>query len=267
MSQIQNPNPAAPAPNQPEPTPPRRAVITNLDTGKPVEPQGAPKPPPVPGLPEGFQSVEELAAAWKKVSTQKTAETPQKPLIPPINQENLPADWKGVTQADLNSAAQEFAASGKLADATYEAFKAKGVPKSVVDQFISVQSAAAGALQEQAAKNRESKVFALTGGKENYQKMVAWAKDNLSAQEIAAFDTMVSTQDDATAEFAVKMLYARSVADSEPANRIGGSASGNPGGITPFSSDAEAQAAFRDPRYDKDPAFRDLVQRRVALSN
>ena len=106
----------------------------------------------------------------------------------------------------------------------------------------------------------------LVGGEEAYKDMLSWAADNLSDEEIAMFDSVVGTGNKNASFFAISALHARfrdAVGNEAPL------ISGRKPTETPnvFRSQAEVVAAMGDPRYDKDPAYRQDVFNKLERSN
>ena len=64
---------------------------------------------------------------------------------------------------------------------------------------------------------------------------------------------------------AIKGMYARFLRDGgEPVTIEKGQVAG--ANIAPFNSTAQVTEAMRDPRYDKDPAYRAHVEKRLSVS-
>jgi hypothetical protein len=114
--------------------------------------------------------------------------------------------------------------------------------------------------EEQAASIRDA-----VGGADNYQQMLGWAADNLSPDEIAAYDGVMNGGDYGAMYWAAQGLKSRfaSEAGYEGARYSGARApKADPG----FRSQAELARAISDPRYKDDPAYRIDVQDKLARS-
>lgn len=114
--------------------------------------------------------------------------------------------------------------------------------------------------EEQAASIRDA-----VGGADNYQEMLGWAADNLSPDEIAAYDGVMNGGDYGAMYWAAQGLKSRfaSEAGYEGARYSGARApKAEPG----FRSQAELARAISDPRYKDDPAYRIDVQDKLARS-
>jgi uncharacterized membrane protein len=155
----------------------------------------------------------------------------------------------------LQKFSDEFFSSGKLSDDSYKQLETMGYPKAIVDQFIAGQQAVI-AREEQA-------VFDSVGGRNGYEQMVQWAGNNLSQDEIEAYNKAVGSGDQAQMMFAVKGLQARYTAQTREPNFI----SGAKAAPSTYRSVAEVVAAMSDPRYKSDAAYRSDVERKIAMSN
>ena len=106
----------------------------------------------------------------------------------------------------------------------------------------------------------------LVGGEEAYKEMLGWAAENLTQEEIEMFDSVVGTGNKNSSYFAITALHQRYK------DAVGSEApliSGRQPTETPnvFRSQAEVVAAMGDPRYDKDPAYRQDVFNKLERSN
>lgn len=104
------------------------------------------------------------------------------------------------------------------------------------------------------------------GGEENYNQMISWAEDNLEDSVIDMYDSVMESGDRNAAFFAMQALayrYGDSVGvegklvqGKAPTETSNG-----------FKSQAEVVAAMQDPRYDKDPAYRQQIMAKLDRSN
>jgi hypothetical protein len=162
-------------------------------------------------------------------------------------------------------ATNEFLAQGELSVDTYIELEKAGYPKTLVDNYIQGRVAQAAQV--------EASAHALVGGEEAYQSMLTWAAENLSPNEVTAFNNAV--EDPANVEFAVRSLAARykAEADVQPTNEIrGGAAGGN--NEAPFATKEEyVQACNQKMKgshkklYETNADYRAQVIRRLAKSD
>jgi hypothetical protein len=224
-------------------------------------------------LPSKFESPEAMALAYSQLErklgsgTQEQAQAEEAPATEQdITQlENaVDAEAQEVAQVlgnaglDFNNLQDEFMETGELSNATYQQLQDAGFGRDIVDTWIAGQQALAAQMQ--------ATVYNSVGGEQAYVEMTQWAAANLTPAEIDAFNANVESGDSGLTQFAVQGLMARyrSEAPSEP-RLMQGTASDNQGGT--FNSAAELTAAMSDPRYHKDPAYRQAVATKLARSN
>ncbi len=118
-----------------------------------------------------------------------------------------------------------------------------------------------GMSQEQAEILMES-----VGGEEEYNRMLKWAGSNFSKDEIEMYDSVMESNVPQAIFFAVQALAARY---QDGVGSDGELLTGRDAANTndSFKSQAELVAAMSDPRYDRDPAYRSDVMRRLENSD
>ena len=116
-------------------------------------------------------------------------------------------------------------------------------------------------------KEEQKKLKNVVGGEAPYNSMLGWAKANLQKNEIEMFDTVIKRGDPLSAFFAVQALYGRYTESqgSEPQLVTGKASNSVP--KDEFRSQAELVRAMNDDRYDRDPAYRQDVMKKLERSN
>jgi hypothetical protein len=106
----------------------------------------------------------------------------------------------------------------------------------------------------------------VAGGEQQYGEMLQWAKDNLNPQEVQMFDTVIERGDPLAAFFAVRSLaYRYQDSLGREGTMVTGTAPRGDG--SQFTSQAEVVEAMSDPRYDRDPAFRQKIMKKLERSD
>ena len=106
----------------------------------------------------------------------------------------------------------------------------------------------------------------MVGGEEAYLNMLRWAGENLSQAEVSMFDSVVAQGNKNSCYFAIDALHKRYVdAVGKEAPLISGRTPAEPENV--FRSQAEVVAAMADPRYEKDPAYRNDIFTKLERSN
>tara|TARA_R100000900_G_scaffold132614_1_gene109097 strand:+ start:584 stop:1339 length:756 start_codon:yes stop_codon:yes gene_type:complete len=104
------------------------------------------------------------------------------------------------------------------------------------------------------------------GGEERYSDMMKWALDNIADAEIDMYDSVMESGDRNAAFFAMQALsykYGESV--GVEGKLVQGKAPTET--AKGFKSQAEVVAAMQDPRYDRDPAYRQEIMAKLESSN
>lgn len=216
----------------------------------------------------GFQTAEELAAAYAALKGNPAPANDGKPATTGDLQVQKPADGQGaegdaavsdaLKSAGLDQAVftQEFATTGTLSEESFKALEAKGFPKAMVDVYLD-------GLKGRAA-SYETQLYSATGGKDGYAELLTWAGSNLNDAEIDAFNAVIQSGNAEQAKLAVAGLAARKGAGK--VTLLNGK-TGNPSGVQGYGSAAEARAAVNDPRYRNDPAYRKAHEARLMASS
>jgi len=105
----------------------------------------------------------------------------------------------------------------------------------------------------------------MVGGDKAYKSMLTWANTNFSKDEISMYDSVMETGNPNAIFFAMQALQARY---NDGVGTDGQTLTGRGATDTDdsFQSQAELVAAMSDPRYDRDPAYRAELMRRLENS-
>jgi len=120
---------------------------------------------------------------------------------------------------------------------------------------------------DQLTEEQANQLFEMVGGEKAYKSMLSWAGENMSKEEIGMYDSVMSSGNANSIYFAVQALNSKYT-----------DAVGNDGQLltgkrsaaqqdAQFRSQQELVQAMSDPRYDRDPAFRDDVIRKLQNSD
>jgi hypothetical protein len=210
-------------------------------------------------LPEKFKSPEDMAKAYSQLESKLGQGQEEQEEVETTGEETASdvaelLDNKGL---DFDVFQQEYNATGGLSDDAYAALEEAGFPNSVVDTWIQGQNALASQVT--------TEMYDVVGGQEDYNNMVSWASDALPESEIDAFNATMETQDPNMIRLAIQGLNARYRSEAEPTLMQGQTGAVSSGGR--FESNAELTAAMSDPRYSKDPAYRQQVADKLSRSS
>ena len=186
-------------------------------------------------------------------------------------EEEAPEEPKLSTGATLITDAQkEYYDNGnKLSEETMAKFSEMS-SADLLQAYIEINANNPQQAEEaQAADITEAQISDIkksAGGDQVYANVVNWAKDNLDQSQVNAFDEVVNTGSVAAIKLAVAGLKAQyDNANGVEGRMVTGKAPTNSGDI--YRSQAELVAAMNDPRYDRDPAYRQDVIEKLDRSN
>lgn len=252
--------PPAPAPTDTPPAP------TPTDTPPPH--QERPE-----WIPEKFWkgSVEESAKAMstgyseleKKLGQPKHEDTPPPVEEPQPTDEQQAAEDKARDELqskglNFDKYAEAYANDGKLTDEHYAELEKAGVSKQIVDAYI--------AGQEALATNTRNALLSVAGGEESYGEMLQWASQNLTPEQIKAYNDTMDAGDFNAAALAIRGLKANfEEANGAPPTRVANGNGQAPTGDV-YRSWQELTRDQGDQRYAKDPAFRKQVEDKLKRS-
>ena len=224
-----------------------------------------------------FKSVEDLAASYKELEgklgqvseeDQATEETEEQTQEEEFNAEEYYGDGLASVLEEVGIDAQDitqrFTDTGEISEDDYSRLGEAGFSRQVVDTYLDgLRGMGEGdEIPTQQIQNIKDSV----GGDEAYEQMADWCQQNLSEQEIKAFDKITETADAPVIQLAVEGLYTRyqNAMGVEPDLVTGRPAASGP---NPYRSTAEVVAAMSDKRYGKDVSYTEDVQNRLAGSD
>jgi hypothetical protein len=204
----------------------------------------------------GEVNYEGMAKSYSELEKAQSGKKPEGTIkIEDVNQAKELAIERGL---DFDALAKEYSTQGNLSDETYKSLEAKGIPRDVVQQFVEGQQAQAQAQRQEVLKD--------VGGEDKYQEMTAWAKANLDAGDIEAYNRAMNSGDVGVIKLAIAALKGKFVEanGSPPKTQVGGKRTSNT--LEPFQSRTQYVDAVKDARYQRDPAYRNEVLKRLEAS-
>ena len=229
-----------------------------------------------------YKSVQDLEQAYKELQTKlsrgETIEPEGDGEEPEAEDEETPPagnareiygdliggklEEAGIDFGGMNTRWQQ---TGTLESEDYDQLAEAGFSRDMVDAYLSgLQYKAA---QDTALTTKEvTAIKASLGGEAEYSRMIEWAGNNLSPDEVEGFNQIINTQPMSAVKMAISGLHARyTAAEGREPKLIGGRA---PKGSTDkFESTTQLVAAMSDPRYSNDPAYQKKVQEKLSRSS
>lgn len=162
---------------------------------------------------------------------------------------------------------QEFTNNGQLSEETLEKFSQMS-SRELVDAYFRYQEQNGGPQRQPSVELSDAEVNQVknsVGGEAAYQQLTSWAADNFSPAEVEAFDSVVESGNMAAINLALQALYYRY---TDAMGYEGETLQGKPAqSMDVFRSQAEVVKAMNDPRYDRDPAYRQDVIEKLSRSD
>lgn len=166
------------------------------------------------------------------------------------------------TVSFLNDASSEYSENGQLSEETMSKLtemSSEDLVKAYIENQGNQESSTLTDAQVSSIKSK-------AGGDEQYETIVTWASENLEASSIEGFDTLIETGNTKAIEFAVAGLKAMYEAQNGSEGKMVTGKAPRTDGET-FKSQAEVVEAMTDPRYERDPAYRDEIVKKLDRSN
>ena len=170
----------------------------------------------------------------------------------------------------LTFATDEYNKTGELSADTLAKFSEMN-SKDLVDTYFRMAKYAEG--QEEtatpAADLSDAEVNTIqnsVGGEAQYNQLLNWATDNVSEDQMTAFDGLISNGDANSIQLAINGLKAQyDNVQGYEGRMLSGKAPRTSGDV--YRSQAEVVKAMSDPQYDDDPAYRQDVMNKLARSD
>ena len=183
----------------------------------------------------------------------------------PQDQQEERSEYSSQIEA-ISRASEEFNSKGELSAETLAQFEQMS-SKELVQAYFEYEQNLPTFDAPQSVELSQGDINTIqnsVGGEAAYQQLVGWAAQNFSEAEIQAFDNVVDSGNVAAINLALAGLKARYTdANGYEGNMIQGKTAAP---ADTFKSQAEVVRAMSDPKYDRDPAYRDEIMQKLARS-
>ena len=216
-----------------------------------------------------YKNAEELEKAYTELE-KKLGSKEEAPAEEEVEQTTSEDDKESEPSAEvalLNEANDEYWKNdGKLSDETIEKFSSMS-SKDLVNAYLEVTKGIPQ--QPTAAEVAQADINSIqnsVGGQKAYKSMIEWASNSLDKDAIKAFDNTVNSGNVQMIKLAVAGLKAEyDSANGYEGRMLSGKAAKTSGDV--FRSQAEVVRAMSDPRYDRDPAYRNDIYEKLDRSD
>ena len=213
-----------------------------------------------------YKSAEELEKAYVELQKKlgENADEEQGEAEP--SEEEAPE--ASPAQSLITDASAEYAEKGELSDEMMSKFSEMS-SKDLVQAYMEMQANAPQAEAAEPVELSDNDVNAIknsVGGEAVYGKVIDWATNNLNETQIQAFDDIVATGNADAIQMMVNGL--KSQYDSSngfEGQMLSGKAPNNSRDV--FRSQQQVVEAIADPRYDRDPGYRNEVLEKLERSD
>lgn len=211
------------------------------------------------GLPEKFDSVEDLAKSYQELESKLGEGTSgDSDAAEKTDTDSAEANKEAVENVIGVDAFDKYSTEyseneGKLTEDSYKELQEKyNFSRELVDSFIRGQEALTSIDVED--------VYSTVGGQDQYNNLMQWASENLPEAEVEAYNNTVQSADMATIKMTLQGLNARYSQTAASPSLITGTGKASSGG---YESKAQMIADMSKPEYKNDAAFRDMVERKL----
>ena len=215
-----------------------------------------------------YKSAQELEKAYMELQSKLGEQEKGETEVAEKEPEDKPTLSEGATL--ITSATDEYYANGnQLSPETLQKFSSMS-SQDLIKAYMEVQQLPEYQQAQQTpveiSESQVNQIKNAAGGEAAYSNIINWAKSNLEAEQINAFDDVVNTGSVQAINLAVAGLKAQyDNANGVEGRMVTGKAPTNSGDV--FRSQQELVAAMNDPRYDRDPAYRQDVVEKLDRSN
>ena len=166
----------------------------------------------------------------------------------------------------IQSASDEYYENeGALSQETMEKFGQMD-SRDLVEAFMAIQeNSDPNANYPDISDSDLSTVYNSVGGEEAYDNLTSWAADNMDDKALDAFNSIINQGNPTAIQIAVAGMKAEyDNAEGYEGRMLQGKSAKSSDG---FRSQAEVVEAMSDPRYDRDPAYRQDLYDKLERSN
>ena len=170
----------------------------------------------------------------------------------------------------ITQASEEYYENeGAISEETMERFKEMS-SSDLVEAYMAIRDRNpdidGGGYSEDLSDAEMNQVYNSAGGEAEYNNLTSWAAQNLDESKMDAFNDIIDRGNATSIQIAVAGLRAEYEAQEGYEGRmLTGKAARSSGDI--FRSQAEVVQAMNDPKYDRDPAYRQDVYDKLERSD
>ena len=217
-----------------------------------------------------YQNAEELEEAYlnlqKKLGSQDNDDEVEDTTL---DADEYPEDVAEGVDLITTASEEYFENEGALSEETMERFKEMS-SSELVEAYMAIRDRNpdidGGGYSEDLSDAEMNQVYNSAGGEAEYNNLTTWAAQNLDESKMDAFNDIIDRGNATSIQIAVAGLRAEyENQEGYEGRMLTGKAAKSSGDI--FRSQAEVVQAMNDPKYDRDPAYRQDVYDKLERSN
>ena len=217
-----------------------------------------------------YQNAEELEEAYlnlqKKLGSQDEDDEVEDTTL---DDDEYPEDVADGVDLITTASEEYFENDGQISEETMERFTEMS-SSELVEAYMAIKERNpdldSGGYSEDLTDAEMSQVYNSAGGEAEYNNLTQWAAQNLDEAKMDAFNDIIDKGNATSIQIAVAGLRAEyENQEGYEGRMLTGKAAKSSGDI--FRSQAEVVQAMNDPKYDRDPAYRQDVYDKLERSN
>ena len=213
-----------------------------------------------------YKNAEELENAYLELQ-KKLGSDDDEAEVDTLDNDETEEEWSEGASLIADASNEFYSNEGQLSEDTMKQFSEMS-SQDLVEAFMEIQRAnpdVGNAPSPDLTDAEMNQVYNSAGGEAEYERLTAWAAENISADKLDAFNTVVDRGEALAIQMAVAGLRSEyENAEGYEGRMLTGKAARTSDG---FRSQAEVVAAMADPRYDRDEAYRQDVYDKLERSN
>ena len=215
-----------------------------------------------------FENAEELENAYLELQRKLGSNDDDEVEDTTLDEDEVDYDEATVAGIELITEASDeyYANEGQVSAETMQKFQEMS-SSDLVNAYMAIQenNPDQGGYSPDLTDAEMNSVYNSAGGEAEYNRLTAWAADNVPESKLEAFNDIIDRGNATAIQIAVAGLRSEYEAQEGYEGRmLQGRAAAPTSG---FRSQSEVVQAMSDPRYDSDPAYRQDVYDKLERSN
>ena len=215
-----------------------------------------------------FENAEELENAYLELQRKLGSNDDDEVEDTTLDEDEVDYDEATVAGIELITEASDeyYANEGQVSAETMQKFQEMS-SSDLVNAYMAIQENNPnqdGGYSPDLTDAEMNSVYNSAGGEAEYNRLTAWAADNVPESKLEAFNDIIDRGNATAIQIAVAGLRSEYAQEGYEGRMLQGRAAR---AVNGFRSQAEVVQAMSDPRYDSDPAYRQDVYDKLERSN